>query len=367
MEAMSKKEILWELDSHTVGKHLVLNSYLHAWLPIMGRHNQKLLIIDGFAGPGVYKGGEPGSPLIMLRALLEHSYQGLEAQKVAFYFIEKDSKILNHLKMVIRERFPEIPSHITIRFIEGEFDDSYASLKEDIRLQNELNAPSFTMIDPFGVSGIPMSIIKEILKNPKAEVYISFMYSYINRFKTQTAFENHLDELFGCKDWRVGIDLTDVNDRKSFYYQLYKSQLKQSGAQHVVHLDLYNGNRLIYALFFATKHYRGVDKMKEVIWKLTPEGNFAFYGTHSNQLRLTTESPDYEPLIAQLKLIFCGRGWISIAEIQAYVGSDETDYHTGQIKSNVLKVLERDNEIIIKEGTRKRKMTYPDGTLIKFL
>lgn len=364
---MNKKEILWELDSHTVGKHLVLNSYLHAWLPIMGRYNQKLLIIDGFAGPGVYKGGEPGSPLIMLSALLNHSYQGLLNQNVSFYFIEKDSRRLNHLKMVIRERFPEIPSHIKIRFIEGEFDDSYASLKEDIRLQNELKAPCFTMIDPFGVSGIPMSITKEILNNPKSEVYISFMYSYINRFKTQNAFEKHLDELFGCKDWRAGIGLSDVNDRKDFFFQLYKSQLKQSGAQHVVHLDLYNGNRLIYALFFATKHYKGADKMKEVVWKLTPEGDFAFYGTHSNQLRLTTESPDFEPLIAQLKLKFTGKGWISMSDMQAYVGSDETDYHTGHIKSKVLKVLERDSQIVIKEGTRKRKMTYPDGTLVKFL
>jgi three-Cys-motif partner protein len=303
----------------------------------------------------------------MLSALLEHSYKGLERQHVSFYFIEKNSCRLNHLKKVIKERFPELPDHIKVRFIEGDFDDSYTSLKKDIQLQNELKAPCFAMVDPFGISGIPMSLIKEILNNPKAEVYVSFMYSYINRFKKHNAFEAHLDELFGCQSWRAGFELSDANERKSFYYQLYKSQLKKSGAQHVVHLDLYNGNRLIYALFFATKHFKGADKMKEVIWKLTPEGDFAFYGTHSNQLRLTTEAPDYNVLIAQLKSKYKGEGWISIETIQAYVGSDKTDYHTGQIKSNALKVLEKSNEIVIKEGTRKRKMTYPKGTLIKFL
>ena len=56
------KDTLWELDPHTLGKHLVLRAYLDAWLPVMGSWQGRLLFIDGFAGPGEYEGGEEGSP-----------------------------------------------------------------------------------------------------------------------------------------------------------------------------------------------------------------------------------------------------------------------------------------------------------------
>ena len=34
--------------------------------------DSKILFIDGFAGPGIYEGGEDGSPLIAIRAYQDH-------------------------------------------------------------------------------------------------------------------------------------------------------------------------------------------------------------------------------------------------------------------------------------------------------
>ena len=62
----------WELEAHTIGKHLVLKHYMGAWLPIMSRWNGRVLFIDAFAGPGKYSGGEPGSPVIAIRSLTDH-------------------------------------------------------------------------------------------------------------------------------------------------------------------------------------------------------------------------------------------------------------------------------------------------------
>src|SRR6266480_4373366 len=69
---MSTNATLWPLGEHTPGKHLVLRNYLNAWLPILGMTHDRIVFIDGFAGPGEYAGGEPGSPIIALRALKEH-------------------------------------------------------------------------------------------------------------------------------------------------------------------------------------------------------------------------------------------------------------------------------------------------------
>ena len=59
-------ETLWEIDPHTRAKHEILQRYLEAWFPILSSYHHRIVYIDGFAGPGRYKGGELGSPIIAL-------------------------------------------------------------------------------------------------------------------------------------------------------------------------------------------------------------------------------------------------------------------------------------------------------------
>ena len=72
------------------------------------------------------------------------------------------------------------------------------------------------MIDPFGVKGSPMQLIGRILRNPKSECLISFMYEPIRRFHRQPEFGGHLDDLFGTRTWRDCIDVEDEADSKDF-------------------------------------------------------------------------------------------------------------------------------------------------------
>ncbi len=51
-----------------------LANYLDAWFPILASVHGRVVIMDGFAGRGVYAGGSPGSPIIALRRLLGHSF-----------------------------------------------------------------------------------------------------------------------------------------------------------------------------------------------------------------------------------------------------------------------------------------------------
>ena len=74
---MPPRTTTWELDDHTRGKHLVLKSYMDAWLPIILKTYGRALFVDGFAGPGEYTGGEPGSPAIALKALADHAHHDL--------------------------------------------------------------------------------------------------------------------------------------------------------------------------------------------------------------------------------------------------------------------------------------------------
>ena len=75
---MPPRTTKWPLKPHTLGKHMVLENYMQAWLPIMTRWNGRVLFIDAFAGPGEYERGERGSPVIALDALINHN--ALEAK-----------------------------------------------------------------------------------------------------------------------------------------------------------------------------------------------------------------------------------------------------------------------------------------------
>ncbi len=244
---MPPKTITWTLDPHTKGKHLVLESYIQAWLPIMTKWNGRVLFIDAFAGPGEYSGGEPGSPVIALRALLNHCAMRHRSNEVNFLFIEKDPDRCAHLDGILR--INQFPANCSYKVINSTFDETVTDVLDSVEQQRINQAPAFVMIDPFGVSETPMETIAKILRNPKSEVYISFMYDAINRFREHPNFEKNLDELFGCREWRQGIELLDSSERKDFFYQLYTAQLKRNGAEYVVHFELYEGERLVYAIF----------------------------------------------------------------------------------------------------------------------
>jgi len=226
-------------------------------------------------------------------------------------------------------------------------------------------APAFVMIDPFGVSDTPMSVIHRILQNPKCEVYISFMYNFMNRFMGQTGFEPHLDELFGCSAWRDCIDIENEEERREALFSIYKQQLRAGGAQYVVHFELYRENRLVYAIFFGTQNLKGCERMKQAIWKIAPWGDFEFHGTKSQQLTLGITSADFRPLMQTIRNEFAGKGWYSVQQIEDFVASDKTDYLPSHIRKNALIPMARAGELEVDENTRSKRGTFPKTARVR--
>lgn len=364
---MPPDSLTWPLGSHTKGKHSVLRSYLGAWLPIMTRWNRRVLFIDAFAGPGEYAGGEAGSPVIALDAFLEHAFQKHITNDIIYVFIEKEKERYEHLKTLLQPYVNKLPDNCKVRVFNSTFDERLTEVLDRIDAQNTQLDPAFVMIDPFGWSDTPMETIRRILRNDKAEVYISFMASYINRFKDNPEQKDHFDTLFGCSNWQQGTHIENSSERYQFFFNLYKSQLKRNGAKYVLHFELYEGNQLVYAIFFGTKNLKGCDEMKKAIWKIAPFGDCKFYGSQIDQPVLGPSVADFTPLEKGLHNKFDGRGWTRIEDVVDFVMSDETDFHSGQLKIKVLKPMEARNEIEVKLGTRKRAGTFPDRTELRFL
>ena len=354
--------ILWPLDEQTEGKHLLLGHYLDGWFPILGSFNGRLLFIDGFAGPGEYAGGEVGSPLVALESVRKHKGGGrLQNVEVVFLFVESNKPRADHLRALLDRQSP-VPN-TDVHVLSGTFDSHMTSLLDHIDDQSTALAPAFVMVDPFGVKGSPMRLIGRVLQNPKSECLISFMYEPIRRFHRQAEFEGHLNELFGTKEWQNGLDFEDEAERKSFFHELFKRQLKQHGAKYVVAFDLYKGKRHIYTLYFATGDLKGCNLMKSCIWKLDPDGTFSFRSHAIGQFSLFGVST--ERLARQLRDEF-GAEWTSIEQVEQFVMGDGTPFHSGQLRRDTLRPLERQGQLEVRRPQGGRGFPARKGIQVRF-
>lgn len=357
---------IWELKPHSLGKHLVLRKYLDAWLPILGQTQDQIVFVDGFAGPGEYEGGEEGSPILALRAFLNHPARSRIKAAVKFIFVEKDPRRKARLEELVRPLKARLPLGSDVEVVCDAFDKAMATRLDHLDGAGKSQAPCFWMVDPFGVKDTPMDLIARILAPEKSEVYISVMYESINRFDEELS--RHLDSLYGCRDWRICAQIRDRDERTRCFFDLYKRQLKDAGAEQVIHFDLYEGRRHKYSIFHASRHHLASDRMKAAIWNTTLRGDFVFRGGRTDQLELGVDQPNFEPLRRALRGAFGGKGWVRIEDVKEFVMSDRTDYHETQLRKNALIPMEDAGEVLVKssEGRQNTEQTSLPGLLEEY-
>ena len=287
----------WAMEPHTRAKHAILQRYLQAWIPILTRKFERVLYIDGFAGPGLYSKGEPGSPIIALETALARKDQ-IQAN-VFFYFVEKEKDRAEMLKLVLNDI--EIPQTFHVKVINGPFEEAFAKINNQHKAQRYL--PTFAFIDPFGWKGVPFDAVARILSRTSCEVLVTFMYEEINRFIGHQDQVGNFNRFFGTNAWRNGIEIVNPKDRKEFLHGLYLRQLeKVAGAQFVRSFEMRNERDVTdYFLFFATKNLLGLKKMKEAMWKVDQTGEFRFSdATDPNQLILFGNNHQFDILRDQI-------------------------------------------------------------------
>jgi three-Cys-motif partner protein len=332
----------------------------------MTRFNQRVLYIDGFAGPGSYAGGEDGSPLIVLKSARDH--RARPDDEVVFIFIEKDEKRYEHLVATIDEIKPTLPLSFKISCVHGVFDDEMTEALDGLEKQKATIAPSLVFIDPFGFSHTPFRTVKRIMQNPHCEILVTFMYEEINRFLNHPDHVETYDLLFGTREWRKVMEIDNPAERRRAIHDIYRDQLKNAGVEHVRSFEMLNqGNRTDYFLFFGSHNLRGLEKMKEAMWKADPLGTFQFSDfTEANKTaKLFSAEPNFE----QLKRMIVGRfnkQKTSLEDLRNFVVS-ETPFLGSHFKIQILKPMEAKGELSIVEAKEsRRKGTFPDGTIIRF-
>jgi three-Cys-motif partner protein len=375
------RTILWSMDRHTQAKHEILRRYLEAWFPILIQHFQRARIIDGFAGPGEYENGQPGSPLIALDVLLRHPSKAVSTAtyegKTELIFIEQDARRSKHLQQRVQEQRQELdcPANLQTQIITGTFAVEMKKILQAMKREQAegKTVPTFAFIDPFGYSHTPLSLITSIMSLSNCEVLITFMSEEINRFldADYSTKKQQYDDLFGTDEWQqITKEAMNSTDRMHRLRDLYSHQLlKVSGAQYIRPFLMRNKhNATDYFLFFATNNLRGLQEMKRAMWKVDSTGTFEFSDFSNPYQPLLLDKPNNADLQQLLSDKFKGQT-VSIETIEKYV-LVETPYFT--YKEAALKPMEsakppQIDVLSTNPNYKHKKGDYPAGkTLIKF-
>ena len=213
------------------------------------------------------------------------------------------------------------------------------SILENLEKQGRLLAPSFVFIDPFGFTGIPMSLIKNIVTNKRCEVFINFMIEELNRFLVLPQNEAAITETFGSDDWKK---FKDVPNRESMLIAHYRDQLeKYAGIKYVRTFTIVNRhNKSDYYLVFGTNSETGLSKMKDAMWKVDPSGSFRFSDAtyNSSQPLLFEDIPDFNRLNKSIIEKYKGLE-VLVDDLESFVNI-ETSFRKEHLRT-VLKKMEK--------------------------
>jgi len=365
----------WEYREHTRVKHILLEKYLEAWIPILGKGNQKICYFDGFAGRGEYRDEKTGkvvalgSPIIALKiADRKANYFG----KLICIFIEKNCDNFKNLEEVLNQEKPNIRNwkKIEIRKENDEFANVSKKIFDYIEEIKRTLVPSFFFIDPFGFSGIPFTIIKKILSNPKTEVFFTFMVRDIARFIENSQLNNTFTDLFGTREWEK---ITELPEREKALIELYRKQLHEvGGVKYSLPFKVSESERLktLYYLLHSTNNFKGHSIMKSIMFNQSVQGSFAYLGPNDISERSQTRLFDIHD-IRQLKkyLLEKFKGeTLTYEEIQEkvcepwYSEPPYVDKHYRQ----ALKELKSENKIGVEPVTSKTEKGLSGADRITF-
>jgi three-Cys-motif partner protein len=336
----------WQISDLTRTKHRILRSYLEYWLPAVVQGNEHIYVVDGFAGPGEYTGGEIGSPLIAINTLLEHINDPEHLGRVSFLFIDNHRKRYYHLHDLINRytRTQSLIATLNCCLMKGDFATILHKWLTAMETQASMQATRFIFIDPFGFSDTPISHITSIMDHSRSEVLITFMYEELNRFLSHPSkkIQHHFTELFGTDHWQ-DIDLN--GDREQQICDLYRTQLQKIGnTKYTCMFRIKNQNNTTdYFLVFGTHTLTNLEKMKDIFWEIDPKDGHTFAAAaNHHQMYLIPPEPNYVYLARRLQDRFQG-STVRICELDEYIVTET--YFRRKDREHALKLLEQSRQI----------------------
>lgn len=367
----------WEYEKQTEMKHKVFSYYLPLWLQILSSNNKNLNYIDGFGGIGAYHVDEDikknkyssdcfGSPIISVRAIsdLQKDKKIIRANVI---IIDEYSDNLENVKKILK--FKDLPFLLSdkINFECGDFDKKINEGLDSLEKNQSNLAPTFFLLDPFGISGIKLCTIKRIMNIDKTEILLNFMYNSLQRWvdHPNEKIQNIYDEYFGGDEWRK-CKGKYLYEREQKLTSIFRNKCKEfSKYAYPFRLNFPNKKQTYYYLFHLTNHWLGCSLMKDSFAKFN-DGKCEYMGEkyQSNLFAPMEQKEKKENFKNKLTDFYKEKTVNCVNVFEKFI--DETDLLLSEIKK-ILKELEKEGKISVKAfDNRKRRGGFKNADLLSF-
>lgn len=379
MATSDSRTIPWVIEQQTVVKHQLLRSYMATWMNILWQQQERLrrpphlIYVDGFSGPGEYwktaerKEKVDGSPIIVGKIANDLMKGNRKLDIIAF---DAHKVTVSHLTPLLngintKQQSWEVTHEDFSTGAKGLMDKLAARLGRDY--------PTFFFIDPFGYSDFPMTLLAEILKHERTEVFITFMTYDIVRFMVKPDAEKKMVDLFGTDEYKEHAQkCTTPEERVNFISSLYRRKLlEMAKAKHVLGFRVNTPGqegRARYFLFHASSHIKALKEMKNAMDR-TSDQEFKFEAIgvgEDNQLDLFVATPETLIKATLLGLVEKAPG----AKMEYSKIEDWAYERTSGVARNIkaaLVELEKEGKVKINRLPGQQKKTVVEGATVEFV
>lgn len=353
-------ETLWNSEPRTLLKHQIYRHYLHCWMGKICQSFRHSAIVDGFAGPGAYRDGPDGSPVVIAKTFLEHS------RRARF----------NQLRLICLERRPDRRD-----FLAGRVAGLPQTPRLDVQVRaaaglldcfpeiraaahgSDTGTPVLWILDPFDYSSAPFHLVKACLAAPRDELLVTWFADEIYRFCGDLTKEHAIDQHFGTPSWRRAREIAGESARKEELLRVYRESLESVRDVHTGAFSIASKNETArYSLVFATHSDAGMQCFNDMKWRMDP------YRGHHVSERRGLDQPglfDETPILAPL------RTWLESRAGQA-LNFGELARHAGRLGfreahlRTELSDMAAEGLAVREEPLDYTKTPWPSGSRIRF-
>lgn len=263
----------YEGREHSLIKHELLRGYLEILLCIVGISGVKeFTYVDCFAGPwGDESDSLSGTSIAISLEILAkvrktlaevHNIHGVKFRAIYVEKSKKHKRLMEYLQN-------NCPEGIEWHALHGDYS---AKQDEILQLCGDKSF-AFFFIDPKGWLDVGIPKLAKLLRRPKSEFLITFMYDFLNRFVGKADLRSQISEMLGplSDDEFQNISQLLPKNREDFIVRKYREQLKaavgldralQPRSYHAVVKDK-DKEKTKYHLVYLTRHHKGIVKFAE--------------------------------------------------------------------------------------------------------
>jgi three-Cys-motif partner protein len=167
-------------------KDEILGHYIDCYLKTVQRLQRRIIIVDGFSGPGIFGDDTPGSPLIICKSISDNA-QGRVG--IACLFADAHP---GHRVALERNLAPYIRAGVSA----APFSDWSAAVARALELG--AGATLFFYLDPYGIKELDFDMVRQIYERDakkSTEVLINFSFRTFMRMSGNWSYTDSASEI----------------------------------------------------------------------------------------------------------------------------------------------------------------------------